>query len=302
VQQWPATTPGSWPAGSKLDDFTLHGLWPSRTGADVNSYPCECTSEAFDDSKLTSIQTEMEARWPSYTGNNDQFWSHEWTKHGVCCNHSPGLEDQLSFFSATLGLRDKSGLLAALTKAKITPGGSYNYADMAAAVKASLGVNPLMGCKKGNPLSEVGICYSKTMEPIECDSSVKTQSGDEVSDCDTTGKVVFPASSPSPSPGPPTPPSPGPPSPSSDSCKVLGCKFTPGSPCQCNSNCNQYDDCCPDFKTVCSGPSPPSPPSPPTNKCVDGQHGPACKSDSDCTSITGCVRCAKSGFCTNVPK
>jgi hypothetical protein len=29
--------------------------------------------------------------------------------------------------------------------------------------------------------------------------------------------------------------------------------------------------------------------------------GPTCSSDSDCTSLTGCVRCAKSGYCTDQP-
>merc|ERR1719272_309022 len=78
VAQWPATQKSStWPAGADINDFTLHGLWPSRTGADVNSYPCTCTSETFDASKESTIMSEMEAHWPSYTGNNDQFWSHE---------------------------------------------------------------------------------------------------------------------------------------------------------------------------------------------------------------------------------
>ncbi|EOD05602.1 hypothetical protein EMIHUDRAFT_220032 [Emiliania huxleyi CCMP1516] len=32
-----------------------------------------------------------------------------------------------------------------------------------------------------------------------------------------------------------------------------------------------------------------------------GEHGPACESDVDCAHVTGCVRCAQSGFCTDVP-
>merc|ERR1712028_89911 len=76
VTQWPATQPSaSWPAGADVSDFTLHGLWPSRTGADVNTYPCTCTSEQFSDSKVASVMDQMKAHWPSYTGNNDQFWS-----------------------------------------------------------------------------------------------------------------------------------------------------------------------------------------------------------------------------------
>jgi len=36
-------------------------------------------------------------------------------------------------------------------------------------------------------------------------------------------------------------------------------------------------------------------------KCANGQHGPKCKSDEDCLHRVNCKRCAKSGFCTNVP-
>jgi len=295
VTQWPATQPSaSWPAGADVSDFTLHGLWPSRTGADVNTYPCTCTSEQFSDSKVASVMDQMKAHWPSYTGNNDQFWSHEWSKHGTCCDKTAGLSDQLSFFTQALKFREQAGLLAALTKAGLTPGGTYSYSNMSAAIKASLGVSPLMGCKTGNTVSEIGMCIdSSSQKFVECDTSVEHQSGDEVSDCDQTVPVKFPsASGPSP-PGPPTPPSSG-------SCKQYGCgKFIAGNPCQCNDGCKTYDECCPDYSTVCGGPSPPTPPA---TKCVAGQHGPACTSDSDCTKITDCVRCASSGFCTTQPK
>lgn len=35
--------------------------------------------------------------------------------------------------------------------------------------------------------------------------------------------------------------------------------------------------------------------------CVAGQHGPTCTQDSDCAAVPGCLRCAHSGFCTQVP-
>jgi len=208
----------------------------------------------------------------------------------------PGL-----FLSATLGLRSKTGLLAALTKANIKPGSGYSYASMAAAIKASIGVNPLMGCKTNNTLSEVGVCFSKSLEPVECDASVKSQQGDEVSDCATDVMVNFPGS---------TGPSPSPPGPATAKCGGTGgygCgKFIHGAPCQCNDQCHQYENCCPDYDTVCKGPgpSPPTPPTPPSpgDKCVPGQHGPKCSADADCTKITDCIRCASSGYCTSTPK
>jgi len=257
---------------------------------------------------VSASLSEMKQRWPSYTGQNDEFWGHEWTKHGTCCDDTSGLSSQADFFAGALSLRSKAQLLSALAAASITPNGSsYSYAAMAAAIKAKIGVNPLMGCKTGNTLSEIGLCYSKSMTLQECDQSVKTQSGDEVSDCDSTVAVVFPSSSspspPSPSPPSPSPPSPSPPSPSSGRCATQGCKFTAGAPCQCNDSCDSYDDCCPDYSTVCGHSPTPTPPSPsPSGKCTEGARGPACSSDSDCTSITDCVRCASSGYCTCADK
>lgn len=33
--------------------------------------------------------------------------------------------------------------------------------------------------------------------------------------------------------------------------------------------------------------------------CVPNRHGPKCASDADCEGLPGCVRCARSGFCTS---
>eukprot|EP00965_Chrysotila_dentata_P227920 6196300-Pleurochrysis_carterae.AAC.3 len=58
------------------------------------------------------------------------------------------------------------------------------------------------------------------------------------------------------------------------------------------------------FSTMCGDgwpPLPPTPPPPPpATKCVPYQKGPPCKLNSDC-GFPGCIRCAKSGFCTDVP-
>lgn len=57
------------------------------------------------------------------------------------------------------------------------------------------------------------------------------------------------------------------------------------------------------FSKVCGGGSPPPSPSPgPGGQvCMQGQQGPKCAQNSDCAKLKGCVRCAKSGFCTNIP-
>ncbi len=39
----------------------------------------------------------------------------------------------------------------------------------------------------------------------------------------------------------------------------------------------------------------------PADSCVPSTHGPACDTDADCADAPGCVRCAGSGYCTDVP-
>ena len=54
-------------------------------------------------------------------------------------------------------------------------------------------------------------------------------------------------------------------------------------------------------------PPEPEPPAPPAGTtCVSGLHGPVCTKgaagDDLCKDYSGCLRCASSGFCTDVPK
>lgn len=61
-----------------------------------------------------------------------------------------------------------------------------------------------------------------------------------------------------------------------------------------------------EFPRLCawSGHIPPSTPSPSAHSassCVPNTHGPSCDTDADCDGIHGCVRCAHSGYCTDVP-
>lgn len=61
------------------------GLWPNDFNGD---YPCNCGSQTFNLSAVTSLLPELHEYWPSYKCADDDncnsgFWGHEWTKHGV---------------------------------------------------------------------------------------------------------------------------------------------------------------------------------------------------------------------------
>eukprot|EP00310_Coccolithus_braarudii_P009686 CAMPEP_0183360750 /NCGR_PEP_ID=MMETSP0164_2-20130417/56052_1 /TAXON_ID=221442 /ORGANISM="Coccolithus pelagicus ssp braarudi, Strain PLY182g" /LENGTH=156 /DNA_ID=CAMNT_0025535175 /DNA_START=131 /DNA_END=601 /DNA_ORIENTATION=- len=73
--------------------MTIHGLWPQWADS--------CGGPAFDESQISSILSQMQTDWPSCVGSssNEQFWSHEWEKHGSCTGLS-----QLDYFSTALKL------------------------------------------------------------------------------------------------------------------------------------------------------------------------------------------------------
>eukprot|EP01035_Chromulina_nebulosa_P027821 gene27821-36639_t len=80
---------------------TIHGLWP-----DPASSCTSCTTEVFSESKLSSTTLSgMKKYWPTcQSGTNDDFWSHEWSKHGTCT----GLT-QDAYFSKALSLYSSYG-------------------------------------------------------------------------------------------------------------------------------------------------------------------------------------------------
>ncbi len=69
--------------------LTAHGLWPDNKTGD---WPSFCTNEKFDFVTVTEAVglDRMEDMWPSVSAHDDdeQFWKHEWEKHGTCSNLS----------------------------------------------------------------------------------------------------------------------------------------------------------------------------------------------------------------------
>lgn len=80
-------------------DFSIHGLWPEYYN---NSYPSYCNNSiVFDPTKLQPIMNDLNNYWPSYMGNNSDFWKHEYMKHATCYQVNIS---ELSFFQRTLGM------------------------------------------------------------------------------------------------------------------------------------------------------------------------------------------------------
>lgn len=60
-------------------------MWPSNTNGNDPSY---CGAK-FVASELDPIMSQLQKQWPSYQGQDDSFWSHEFEKHGSCACSLP---------------------------------------------------------------------------------------------------------------------------------------------------------------------------------------------------------------------
>ena len=65
--------------------MTIHGLWPSySSGKSIADCNTGATIDVIDDGDSTFL--EARKYWPSLTGENKDFWNHEYNKHGYCVN------------------------------------------------------------------------------------------------------------------------------------------------------------------------------------------------------------------------
>lgn len=77
------------------DAYTMHGLWAEWNNG--------CHGPAYDKDAIASIRSKMEEVWPSCFGHSDdEFWAHEWEKHGTCS----GMSEE-EFFKKALDLYDQ---------------------------------------------------------------------------------------------------------------------------------------------------------------------------------------------------
>lgn len=166
-------------------NITIHGLWPQITEKEAILSYCKDNSEKFDASKLTSIQPQLTATWPTaFTGSGQSdagFWSHEWTKHGVC---SP--LTMVGYFEKSLTLDLKYPIDKWLTDFNIVPSNAklYSVEQVKAAftkyIQADQYVIKCVSIKGGlQLLKDIMLCvsYEDTSSLVTC-SSVRSTCSD----------------------------------------------------------------------------------------------------------------------------
>lgn len=160
------------------NSWVMHGLWPSKFNG---NHPAFCKPELEYDPKLlnqSSLREKLSEEWPSmkfskHNSNND-FWKHEWDKHGTCSLELPGIKNQTTYFTKSLELLNQYNVGKILSESGIVSGKmKYQYDDIIGAVKDALNVRVSLQCTKNTLnnvqyVDEIYICVDKYLKPIDC--------------------------------------------------------------------------------------------------------------------------------------
>eukprot|EP00199_Chlamydomonas_sp_CCMP681_P001946 CAMPEP_0119107044 /NCGR_PEP_ID=MMETSP1180-20130426/7917_1 /TAXON_ID=3052 ORGANISM="Chlamydomonas cf sp, Strain CCMP681" /NCGR_SAMPLE_ID=MMETSP1180 /ASSEMBLY_ACC=CAM_ASM_000741 /LENGTH=350 /DNA_ID=CAMNT_0007092473 /DNA_START=40 /DNA_END=1092 /DNA_ORIENTATION=+ len=176
VRQWPGTFCSNHACSALLHRdwyrFTLHGLWPNRLDG---TWPQFCDSSLpFDEDEVEDLETEMNEAWPSFMenqGGNPNFWAHEWNKHGTCSLTQ--MKSEHGFFKRTLELHYRYSIQGAFSAAGIMPSGksAYSKTELEGAIRDMYGVNALIHCGPDSRLTEIWMCFDKSLQPIDCQAN-----------------------------------------------------------------------------------------------------------------------------------
>ncbi|KAI1265833.1 ribonuclease t2 [Xylariaceae sp. FL1019] len=161
------------PSTGPSDSWTVHGLWPDN---------CDGTYEEYCDqdrqyTNITAILQEkapctlktMQVYWKDYQGDDEDFWEHEFGKHGTCistlnpeCYDDYQATDEVAdYFTRAVSLFKSLPSYRWLAQAGIVPASNttYTLAAIQAALSSHHGHNVIIRCSSGE-LNELWYHYN----------------------------------------------------------------------------------------------------------------------------------------------
>eukprot|EP01112_Ceratiomyxa_fruticulosa_P014232 TRINITY_DN405_c0_g1_i3.p1 TRINITY_DN405_c0_g1~~TRINITY_DN405_c0_g1_i3.p1 ORF type:complete len:225 (+),score=30.25 TRINITY_DN405_c0_g1_i3:106-780(+) len=169
VQDWPVSFCDTTTCQTNkiTEQFGIHGLWPQNKDG---SYPSYCSGSNFSLNAIKSLLPILDNAWYSLTGNNSDFWDHEWTKHGTCAVEGP-ITDQYSFFDNTLNLFNLYNITDILQRDGFSPSNSNSYSTgkLAKSIQYAVSAYPLLQCSDNN-LNTVALCVDRSLSIMDCPS------------------------------------------------------------------------------------------------------------------------------------
>ncbi|QRV78135.1 ribonuclease T2 family [Ceratobasidium sp. AG-Ba] len=155
--------------------WTVHGLWPDLCNG---NYSGNCAPDR-ELSNITAILRQngqrsllkvMNKYWLSNNGTNENFWEHEYNKHGTCIStlepkcskktHKEPFPEVTAYFSKTMELYKKLPTYKWLKAKGITPSTTrtYNLTQIHDAIVSKTGFIPSVRCVNGY-ISEIWYYY-----------------------------------------------------------------------------------------------------------------------------------------------
>lgn len=80
-------------------NYQIHGLWPAYSPA---KYPSDCSGTPYQRVEPPLVQNMLQY-WNADPDENQQFWYHEWTKHGTCVQVQTGA-NETEYFEKAISL------------------------------------------------------------------------------------------------------------------------------------------------------------------------------------------------------
>ncbi|XP_056329289.1 ribonuclease T2-like [Danio aesculapii] len=126
-----------------IQNWTIHGLWPTHTGLCCNCWP-------IFHSHLQEIEPELTQLWPSLIKGKNffNFWREEWIKHGTCAGCDEAMGSPLLYFQTAVKLRKLFDINSVLESSGIKASCevSYKYDEISRALASLLGDNYDLQC------------------------------------------------------------------------------------------------------------------------------------------------------------
>nr|ADC52410.1 self-incompatibility ribonuclease [Solanum habrochaites] len=149
-------------------DFTIHGLWPDNEAGELNF----CNPRASYTIVRHGTFEKRNKHWPDLmrskdnSMDNQEFWKHEYIKHGSCCTD---LFNETQYFDLALVLKDRFDLLTTFRTHGIVPRSSHTVDKIKKTIRSVTGVLPNLSCTKNMDLLEIGICFNReASKMIDC--------------------------------------------------------------------------------------------------------------------------------------
>ncbi|EKD19894.1 uncharacterized protein L3040_002424 [Drepanopeziza brunnea f. sp. 'multigermtubi'] len=195
------------PVTGPTTSWTIHGLWPDHCDGTYDS-SCDPTraytgiTGILQSFGKTDLLSYMQTYWKDYTGDDETFWQHEWSKHGTCVStlepscYTDYTEKQevVDFFQRAVDLDKTLDSYTFLKNAGIVPSTTETYtsAEIQAALKAGFGYAVTIQCSSG-ALNEIWYSYD-VRGSVATGEFVKADPVGQSGSCASTGIKYLPKS------------------------------------------------------------------------------------------------------------